>query len=299
MIVSFASWRWIFVFLSLYGVVILLLAVFLVDETLSHFDLQALRLGRIASAWGVVLRNPELLVYGAIATLAVSTLVIYLANASALFIDDLWPVGQPVRAGVLRHRLVLGRGQPRQCAAGGRVPLKRLIGVGIVLGSLTLAAEPRDLARRCRRLLGAAARFLRGFFFCFGLMVSNSMTLALAPHGAIIGVASAAQGVLQAVVPAILASLSAAAYDGTPLPTLLAMLLLVLVSGAVLLASGRSTYAPAINRPRTGTGRGFRQRRPDASPGPRRRFVTGGGGTRAARGRTPTGRSPGRRSSRT
>ena len=69
--------------------------------------------------------------------------------------------------------------------------------------------------------------------------MSNATTLALAPHGALVGAASAALGVIQSLVSALVASLVAAAFDGTPLPSLGAMLLLVVASGGLLARAGR------------------------------------------------------------
>jgi DHA1 family bicyclomycin/chloramphenicol resistance-like MFS transporter len=238
LILTVASWRWIFVFLAGYGVVILVLAVFLVAETLEKPDRHALRPGRIAAAWSAALRHPDSLVYGTISTLALSALVVYLANASALFMSTY---------GLSAGEFGIVFAGIAVCSAAGNLvnarlvrhlPMRRLIGIGIILGSLMLAAS----------LAGALTGFggfwvplpgFCGFFFCFGLMVSNATTLALSPHGAIIGAASAALGVVQAIAPAVVASLSAAAYDGTPLPALGTMLALVLLAGAVLLGSGR------------------------------------------------------------
>jgi DHA1 family bicyclomycin/chloramphenicol resistance-like MFS transporter len=232
LILTLASWRWIFVFLAGYGLVILALAVFLVEESLREPDPHALRPRRILSSWATALRNRESRLYGAISTLALSTLVVYLANASALFMATY---------GLSASEFGLVFAGIAACSALGnlmnarlvrRVPLRRLIGAGIALGSLMLATSLGGW------LLGVDGFWIllpgfAGFFFCFGLMVSNATTLALAPHGSIIGAASAALGVLQAVIPAAIASLTAAAYDGTPLPALAAMLGLILLAGVI------------------------------------------------------------------
>jgi DHA1 family bicyclomycin/chloramphenicol resistance-like MFS transporter len=235
-ILTFASWRWIFVFLALYGCVILALALFVVEESLRQPDLHALRPGRIVGAWITALRDRESRIYGAISTLAISTLVVYLANASALFMDAY---------GLSASQFGLVFAGVAACSACGNLvnarlvrhrPLHRLVGIGIVLGALLLATSLAGWLLGVNRFWMLLPGF-GGFFFCFGFMVSNATALALAPHGAIIGAASAAIGVLQAVIPAAIASLTAAAYDGTPLPTLAAMLGLVVIAGLIFATS--------------------------------------------------------------
>lgn len=229
-----ASWRWIFLFLAGYGLVLILVAVLLVRESLARPDPQALRPSRIVAAWAAVLRDRDSRLFGAIGTLALTSLVVYLANASAVFMAGygLTPsefgvtfaaiaacsaVGNLVNARLVRH-----------------VPLVRLIGLGALLGCLALGLSLGLW------LAGADSPWVLlpgfgGFFFCFGLIVSNSTTLALAPHGSIIGAATSALGVVQSVVPAAVASLVATGYDGTPLPTTVAMLVLTVAAGLLVL----------------------------------------------------------------
>jgi DHA1 family bicyclomycin/chloramphenicol resistance-like MFS transporter len=241
MILLVASWRWIFLFLAGYGLVLLIVAAMLVRETLTRPDPLALRPGRIAAAWRLVLIDPDSRLFGAIATLALSGLVIYLANASAVFMTTFGLT--PGEFGVAFAGIAL-------CAAIGnlvnarlvrQVPLVRLIGLGAALGAAALAAS---LALWLAGGSGPWAILpgFAGFFLAFGLIVSNSTTLALAPHGSIVGAATSVLGVIQSVVPAMLGSLVAAAYDGTPVPALTAML--VVTMGACALAARRYRVAP-------------------------------------------------------
>lgn len=233
LILTVASWRWIFLFLAGYGGLILLLAGLLVTESLMRPDPEALRPRRILGAWAAVLRHRESLHYGGIVTLGLTALIVYLANAPALFM---------IAYGLSASAFGLVFAGIAVCSALGslanarlvrRLPLRRAIATGIGLGGVMLATS------LAAWLVGPGSAWallpgFTGFFFCFGLIVSNATTLALAPHGAIVGAASAAIGVIQSIVSAVIASLVTAAFDGTPVPALLAMLLLVALSGLLL-----------------------------------------------------------------
>ena len=238
-ILAFASWRWIFVFLAIYGMVLLVVALLFVAESLKRPDPLALRPGHILRSWAIVLRNRNSLVYGGIGTLALAALVVYLASASAVFMTgygfSATEFGM-IFAGIAACSAV---GNLLNARLVRRVPLTRLIGVAIGLCILmlgcSLAAWLAGFQEPWVALLGFS-----GFFFCFGLMVSNGTTLALQPHGALIGAATAVIGVSQSVVPAIAGSVVASLSDGTPLPPLLAMLLLTLLAGGLFMLRRRA-----------------------------------------------------------
>jgi DHA1 family bicyclomycin/chloramphenicol resistance-like MFS transporter len=237
-ILSFGSWRWIFLFLALYGAVMLAVAALLVRESLDRPDPQALRPRRIAAAWGAVAANRDSRLFGGIVVLGLSALVVYLANASPLFMIvyglDAGEFG--LVFAVIACCSALGSLTNARLAR--RLPLRRTIAIGLGLGAPALALS---LAAWLAGLDSAWALMpgLLGFFFAFGLIVSNATTLALAPHGAMVGAASSAIGAVQSSVSALIASLVAASFDGTPLPMLLAMLLLVLWSAGLLARARR------------------------------------------------------------
>lgn len=229
-ILSFASWRWIFVFLALYGALLFVVALLCVAESLKEPDPLAMQPRRVLRAWSVVLRNRGTLVYAGIGTLALAALVVYLSNASAVFMTGYgFSAGQ---FGVIFAGIAA-------CSAIGNLLNARLVRVFPLTGLI------RTAILLCTVVLsGSIAAWWAGFhqpwvalvgfgffFFSFGVMVANGTTLAMQPHGAIIGAAASIIGVFQAVVPAIAGSLSASFSDGTPMPVLAAMLMLVLGAG--------------------------------------------------------------------
>lgn len=233
MILQAASWRWIFLFLAGYGLGLLIVATTLVRETLTRPDPTALQPSRVIAAWTVVLRHPDSRLFGAVGTLALSGLVVYLANASAVFMTTFGLTPGQFGGAFAAIALCAAIGNLINARLVRRLPLVRLIGLGLAVGAAALATSLGLW------LVGDAGPWtmlpgFAGFFLAFGLIVSNSTTLALAPHGTIVGAAASALGVVQSVVPATIGSVVAAAYDGTPVPAVSAMLVVTLIAGALV-----------------------------------------------------------------
>ena len=83
-ILTFASWRWIFGFLAIYGAVVLVLAAVFLDETLKVKDPHALDPARLLGSFAAVFRDPRSRSWAAVVTLALGPLTVYLANSSAV-----------------------------------------------------------------------------------------------------------------------------------------------------------------------------------------------------------------------
>ena len=71
------------------------------------------------------------------------------------------------------------------------------------------------------------------FFVAFGLVAANATTLALQPHAAGAGAATAALGFAQTVVPTLLGGLVALLFDGTAIPMLATILALFVLGWLV------------------------------------------------------------------
>ena len=232
LLLKLGSWRWVFVFLVAYGTLILLLSTRWLVESLPRPDPAALQPGRLLRAWARVFRARDTLVYGAIGTLISGGLVVYLTNAPAVFMTTYGL--SPDSFGLLFAAIAV-------CAVASnlanarlvrKVGLPRLVWLGILVTGASIAASLAALLSLWDSPWVLVLGF-GGFFFGFGFVFSNGTALALQPHGAMVGTASAAVGVVQSVVPAAIASLVAAAYDGTAVPMLAAMLALVVAAGAI------------------------------------------------------------------
>ncbi|MCB1884934.1 MAG: multidrug effflux MFS transporter [Geminicoccaceae bacterium] len=242
LLLGLGSWRWIFGFLLVYVALLLALTWRLFDESLARPDPAALRPSRIAQGWRIVLTSRPSLVYGAVTCFTMAMLLIYLATAAPLFM-----VTMGLSAGGFGVLFAL----VAACAAIGslgnarlvrRFSLEAIVRFALLL---TLAAILGGLAVQ---VLGLASPVTLGFvfgafFLSFSLTVSNATTLALAPHGGMVGAASSVIGVVQSLAAAAISAAVGLAFDGTALPALLAMLVLVVLSLGALRLGGRARAA--------------------------------------------------------
>lgn len=227
-ILTFASWRWIFWFLAAYGAVLLLLVLVFVEESLARPDPGSLAPGRIVAAYRAVLMEPVSRRYGGAAIICIAMLLAYLVSAAPIFMTT---YGLSPPAFGLVFALVAF------CSAFGslantrlvrRLPLETITrgafvgaALAMVLGLLLVALD--------RAMPYALIPAFGAFFFAFNIIVANATTLAMRPHGAIVGAASSVLGVLQSLIPAGIAMLVARLGDGTPVPVMLVMLGLALL----------------------------------------------------------------------
>jgi DHA1 family bicyclomycin/chloramphenicol resistance-like MFS transporter len=235
-ILSFAGWRWIFGFLAVYGAVVALVAILFLEESLKVKNPDALQLRRLWAAFLAVFRDPRSRPWAIVVTLVFGTLTVYLANAPAVLMAGYGMSASLFGAAFAVVALCSSAGNLLNSRLVRHMPLPRLIRLSLVASIL---AALLSLALAWTGLGGVWAVVLGlGLFFTgFGLAAANATTLALQPHGAIAGAAAAALGFVQTVVPAVIASTVAVLHDGTALPMLVAILLLVLASWLVVVRS--------------------------------------------------------------
>ena len=241
-ILTFASWRWIFGFLAIYGAVVLVLAAVFLDETLKVKDPNALDPTRLLRSFAVVFHDPRSRSWAAVVTLALGPLTVYLANSSAVLMAGYGLSASAFGVAFAVVAVCSSAGSLLNSRLVRRVPLARVIVLAQAAGvALTAVA----LALAVTRVGGAwpLVGTLALFFVTFGLIVPNATTLALEPHGAAAGSAAAALGFIQTVVPALIASCIAVLYDGTAVPMIGAML--VLSALGWLITTRRKPVTPA------------------------------------------------------
>jgi DHA1 family bicyclomycin/chloramphenicol resistance-like MFS transporter len=228
-ILSLAGWRWIFGFLALYGAVLMVLAALFLEESLKDRNRAPMAAGKLLRAFAAVFRDPRSRPWALVNTLIFGTLTIYLTNASAVLMEG---YGLSATAFGIAFAVVAccsSAGNLLNARLVRRLDLPRVIRLSLLVALLS-AGLALLLAATGAGGVEALIAALGLFFVAFGLVAANATTLALQPHGAIAGAASAALGFAQTVIPAAVASLVAALYDGTARPMLLAIVLLVAAS---------------------------------------------------------------------
>jgi DHA1 family bicyclomycin/chloramphenicol resistance-like MFS transporter len=225
LILTLASWRWIFGFLAIYGAVVLLLATVFLDETLQVKDLNALDPSRLLRSFAAVFHDPRSRSWAAVVTLALGPLTVYLANSSAVLMAGYGLSASQFGVAFAVVAVCSSAGSLLNSRLVRRIPLARVI-ILAQAGSVAMMAAALALAVTGWGGAWPLVGTLALYFVSFGLVVSNATTLALEPHGAAAGSAAAALGFIQTVVPALIASCIAALYDGTAIPMVAAMLVL-------------------------------------------------------------------------
>lgn len=234
---TFTGWRGIFGFLACYGVAIALVAAFALEESLKRPDPQALSLQRLAGAFTAIFRHPASRRPTLVVILVFGTLTIYLATSAAIFMEGFGLSAQAFGLVFAAVAVSSAAGSLLNSRLVRFVPLARIVraalAVGILTTAATLALSLAGVRGYWHLVVGFAAVFV-----CFGLVSANCMTLALAPHGQIAGSAVAALGFSHTLVPALIASIVAAAYDGTAVPALIGTLVLFVLSLAIFRSGG-------------------------------------------------------------
>jgi DHA1 family bicyclomycin/chloramphenicol resistance-like MFS transporter len=235
-ILSVASWRWIFGFLALYGALLILAAILFLEESLKSRSREPLSPRRLLAAYAAPFLDPASRSWAAVTTLIFGTLTVYLTNAPAVLMQTygLGPTAFGAAFAVIA--ICSSAGNVLNARLVRRNPLSRTIRMAL-LAAIALLAATVGLAAGDVGGIWVLLGGLALFFITFGMVAANSTTLALQPHKDAAGSASAALGFAQTALPAAVASIVAASYDGTALPMTLAMLVLAILAGITAMAA--------------------------------------------------------------
>lgn len=233
------SFRFVFLFLALYGLVLWLASLRLLGETLSTPDRGALRPARLLASWTAVFAHPRSRIYGTIAVLNFVVLLVYLTNAPVVFMQGfgLSPGGFGLVFAVIA--MASAAGSLVNARLLRHFALERLIALATVTGAgFCILGVALLLAGGAR--LGNLIAVFAGAFFSFSSLMSNATAAAMQPHGQMAGAVSSVLGALQTVIPAAVASFTALLFDGSALSTLLTMALAFAAALALALGGARA-----------------------------------------------------------
>jgi DHA1 family bicyclomycin/chloramphenicol resistance-like MFS transporter len=243
-ILHFASWRWIYGFLAIYGIVILLLATLLLEESRKARPPADDGIAGFLLGFAAVFRDPRSRAWSLVVILCFGTLTVYLTNSPAVLMQA-YGLG-PSAFGIAFALVAV-------CFSVGNLLNSRLVR-HLPLPLLVERAQAAS-ALGAAMAFGVAASGVGGvwalvatiglFFVAFGLVTANATTLALQPHAERAGSATAALGFAQTVLPALLGGAVALFYDGTALPMLTSIFLLFATGWLV---ARRAGHAPPRSR---------------------------------------------------
>jgi DHA1 family bicyclomycin/chloramphenicol resistance-like MFS transporter len=242
------TWRGVFVFLALVGAFIFLAALFGAPETRPAGSRRPQGLGGTAATFGRLLRDPHLIGYALAGGLGFATLFAYISGSSFVIQDIYGASPQLFSAVFAANALGLALLGQVNGLLVGRFSPRRLMTVGLLLNG---AAALAVLAGVAANLHGLAPLLVP--LFCVvcsqGLIMPNSIALAMQSHPEAAGTASALLGAIQFTLGAIVAPLVGLGGSHTALPMAVVMAVAAVMAVAVMAVmalAARRKRRPAI-----------------------------------------------------
>jgi len=211
------GWRAVFWGLAGYGALGLVAVVVQLPETLPPARRQQHSLGRLVRVYGMLLRDRQYMAYVLAGSLIISGMFAYIAGSPFVFIE-LFGVA-PDRYGLFFGTNAFGLIAASQINGrlAHRMDPRRIVTlvlpVSAVAGVLLLASAATGVG-------GFAGILVPLFVFVssLGFVLPNTIVLAMAPHGAVAGSASALLGTVQFFLGAVAGTLVGVLANGTAVP---------------------------------------------------------------------------------
>lgn len=230
-VVTLFGWRFIFVALAIFAVVVLAAAQYLLRETKEEDLSISLRPASVVREYISVLKNREFAIHAGAAAGVTGCLFAYIAGSPFVLIDLFgfsatqfgWIYGVNACSLVAANqvnRMLLRRYDSRSV----------LLACAVFQSSTALALT----AGTCMKVLPIIASLILILcvLFCFGLALPNATALALSPFSRNAGSASALLGSAQMIAGVICTAMVSFLFDGTPFP----MSLMISISAVYALA---------------------------------------------------------------
>jgi DHA1 family bicyclomycin/chloramphenicol resistance-like MFS transporter len=225
------GWRANFLFLTGFGLLILMAVWFLLDETNRHQDASALHPRRLAANYALLLRSRTWLGYTLCVAATYSGMFAFISGSSFVLIGrfGLSPELFGLSFGVIVVGYMVGTFTVGRLTQ--RLGINRMIRMGSMLSAMAgLAGVALALAGIDHTAAVLAPMF--AFMIGAGLMMPNAQAGGLGPFATMAGTASALMGFFQMGLAAVAGILVARLEDGTQLPMMVAICVSALVATA-------------------------------------------------------------------
>lgn len=244
-VLEHTTWRGVFVVLTSFGVLLLVITTFLLPETKPPRWRQPANIGATFRTFGGLLRKPSFLGNALAAGLAMAAMFCYVSGSSFV-LQGIYGLDPQT------YSLVFGSNAIGMVAAGqinarlvGRIASSRQL-----LMTALVSAVVAGAALVVAALTGSALPVILGALFVMisslGFVMPNTTLLALAENEEVSGSASALLGVCQFVVGAFAAPLVGLGGTGTALPMVGMMFGVTLLALTAYLTLGRRGSAPDV-----------------------------------------------------
>ncbi len=250
-VMLFASWRWIFGVLAIFGLVVMAWTIVKLPETQHPEDRIPISVKGVTSAFKVALTDRVAMGYTVAAALVLSGLFGFLNSAQQVFAEVLdaeaiFPLVFAAIAGTMAVSSLLNARIVERLGM-------RKVSHWALIGFISFASVHAVIAMTGHETLWTFALMQAGMMFCFGLVMSNFGAIAMEPLGHIAGAAASVQGFITTIGGALAGFVIGQSFNGTVVPLTLgfagfglAGLLTVLVTEkGKLFQAGAAAPAPA------------------------------------------------------
>ena len=215
-IMLFASWRWIFGVLSIFGLAVMAWAAIKLPETQHPEDRIPISVAGISAAFKTSLTDRTAMGYTLAATLVLAGLFGFLNSAQQVFAEvlgagDIFPIvfagiaGTMAVSSLLNSRIV------------GRLGMRK-VSHWALIGFIGFAGVHALVAITGHETLITFALLQAGMMFCFGMVMSNFGAIAMEPLGHVAGAAASIQGFITTIGGSLCGFLIGQLFDGTTVP---------------------------------------------------------------------------------
>jgi DHA1 family bicyclomycin/chloramphenicol resistance-like MFS transporter len=243
LIMLVAPWRFIFLFLALFGAAAALWVLLRLPETLHPADRMPIAPGRVAAAFRFALSNRLAVGYMLAMALMMGSLFGFINSAQQVFADTFRAphLFTTVFAGIA---VAMAAASMLNARLVGRFGSRR-ISHGALLGYIGFAVLHAALALSGHEELWSFALLQAAMMFCFGLTGPNFGAMAMEPLGHIAGTASAVQGFVTTFGGALIGFFIGQQFNGTTAPLMLGFAACGLLAlGMVLFAERGQLFRP-------------------------------------------------------
>lgn len=226
-------WQMIFLFMAVLAAIIQIWTYLRMDETLKPENRRPLRPAVIAEGFILVCSNKSAIMYGLSAMFVMGGLFGFISTAQQIYVD-IYGLGAYFPLAFAFVATMMAVSSFLNSRVVGAIGMRRVAHAALMC---FMAFSGLLLALALAGFLPFPA-FMAVFtlvMFTFGLVGSNTTTLAMEPLGAVAGTASAIFGFLQTVGGAALGALIGYIYDGTVIPVAAGFFVLSLIAIACVL----------------------------------------------------------------
>jgi DHA1 family bicyclomycin/chloramphenicol resistance-like MFS transporter len=244
LILSFSSWRGIFLFFLVMAVISTTWIMVAQQETLPVEKRKPMKRVILMQNTSLILGNMNVMFYTAIAGLTFGIFLLYLSTSQIMF-QQMYSIGDNFvlyyallatgfgGAALLNSKLVMKYGMYKICIAG----TLGLIGIGCFFFVMSTNGVP------------AFIHFMMGCYalmFCVGLLFSNLSSLAMQPLGSIAGLGASIISALSTLLAVVISISAGRFYNNTLYPLIVVILVSALVSLGLLYFAHRNERAVVV-----------------------------------------------------